>query len=67
MAEDVFDELFKDKRIVVSEKKKNNRKKCYLAGSDWQAPLEEGHIIIKADCFMHYHPLINEYISSRIQ
>ena len=67
LTSDWMDNVPNFQRIVISENKKINGKKCNLAGSDWQAPLEEGHIIIKADCFMHYHPLIKEYISSRIQ
>ena len=46
---------------------KINGKSCNTAGSDWQEPLNEGHIINKADCFMHYHPLIKEYIASRMK
>ena len=55
------------KRVVVSEKKKVNGKSCSTAGSNWEEPLKNAHIINHADCFMHYHPLIKEYIASRLK
>ena len=67
LTSDWMDNVPNFQRIIISENKKINGKKCNLAGSDWQAPLEEGHIIVKADCFMHYHPLIKEYIASRMK
>ena len=55
------------KRIVVSENKKINGKRCKVAGSNWEEPLKDAHNIDFADCFMYYHPLIKEYIASRIK
>jgi len=52
---------------VVSEKKKINGKRCVVAGSDWEEPLKNAHIIDFADCFMQYHPMIKEYIASRLK
>ena len=43
-----------------------NGKKCKIAGSNWEEPLKDAHIIDFADCFMHYHTLIKEYIASRL-
>ena len=45
---------------------KINGKKCKIAGSNWEEPVKDAHIIDFADCFMHYHPLIKEYIASRL-
>ena len=54
-------------RVVVSKKKKVNGKRCNTAGSNWEEPLKDAHIINYADCFMHHHPLIKEYIASRLE
>ena len=67
LTSDWMDNVPNFQRIVISENKKINGKNCNVAGSDWQEPLNEGHIINKADCFMHYHPLIKEYIASRMK
>ena len=64
---DWMDDVPNFKRVVVSENKKINGKKCKLAGSNWEEPLKNAHNIDFADCFMHYHPLIKEYISSRMK
>ena len=66
LTSDWMDKVPNFKRIVVSEKKKINGKKCKLAGSDWEEPLKNAHTIDWADCFMHYHPVIKEYIASRL-
>ena len=67
LTSDWMDDVPNFKRVVVSEKKKVNGKKCNTAGSNWEEPLKNAHIINHADCFMHYHPLIKEYIASRIK
>jgi len=66
LTSDWMDDVPNFKRIVVSEKKTINGKKCKIAGSNWEEPLKDAHIIDFADCFMHYHKLIKEYISSRL-
>ena len=66
LTSDWMDDVPNFKRVVVSEKKKINGKKCKVAGSNWEEPLKNAHIIDFADCFMHYHPLIKEYIASRL-
>ena len=40
LTSDWMDNVPNFQRIVISENKKINGKKCNLAGSDWQAPLE---------------------------
>ena len=67
LTSDWMDNVPNFQRIVISENKKINGKSCNTAGSDWQEPLNEGHIINKADCFMNYHQLIKEYIASRMK
>ena len=67
LTSDWMDDVPNFKRVVVSEKKKINGKNCKIAGSNWEEPLNEGHIINKADCFMYYHTLIKEYIASRMK
>ena len=67
LTSDWMDDIPNFKRVVVSEKKKVNGKKCNTAGSNWEEPLKDLHIINHADCFMHYHPLIKEYIASRLK
>ena len=75
---DPFDGLLSDwveeipgiKRIVISEDKKIDGKKCSRIGinngEEWKEPLKNYHIIDMADCFQYYNPQILEYISSRI-
>ena len=67
LTSDWMDDVPNFKRVVISEKKKINGKKCKIAGSNWEEPLKEGHIIDFADCFTHYHPLIKKYIASRLE
>ena len=56
------------KRVVISDDKKINEKKCKISGKDWSEPLKRNtHTIDYADCFLFYHPTIKEYISSRIK
>ncbi len=56
------------KRIVISDDRKINGKKCIIKGKDWSEPLKKNtHTIDFADCFLFYHPTIKEYISSRIK
>ena len=62
LTSDWMDKVPNFKRIVVSEKKK----KCKLAGSNWEEPVKNAHTIDWADCFMNYHPVIKEYIASRL-
>ena len=66
LTSDWMDDVPNFKRIVISEKKKVNGKSCNTAGSNWEEPLKNLHIIDYADCFMYYHPLIKEYIASRL-
>ena len=66
LTSDWMDDVPNFKRVVISEKKTVNGKKCNTAGSNWEEPLKNFHIIDFADCFMHYHPLIKEYIASRL-
>ena len=66
LTSDWMDKVPNFKRIVVSEKKKINGKKCKIAGSNWEEPVKNAHTIDWADCFMHYHPVIKEYIASRL-
>jgi hypothetical protein len=66
LTSDWMDDVPNFKRIVISEKKKVNGKSCNTAGSNWEEPLKNFHIIDYADCFMYYHPLIKEYIASRL-
>lgn len=56
------------KRVVISNDKKINGKKCKISGKDWSEPLKRNtHTIDYADCFLFFHPTIKEYISSRIK
>ena len=56
------------KRVVISNDKKINGKKCKISGKDWSEPLKSNtHTIDYADCFLFYHPAIKEYIASRIE
>ena len=56
------------KRVVISNDKKINGKKCKISGKDWSEPLKRNtHTIDYADCFLFYHPAIKEYIASRIK
>ena len=56
------------KRVIISDDKKINGKKCKISGKDWSEPLKRNtHTIDYADCFLFFHPTIKEYISSRIK
>ena len=56
------------KRIIISNDRKINGKKCIISGKDWSEPLKKNtHTIDYADCFLFYHPTIKEYIASRIK
>tara|TARA_B100001175_G_C19488352_1_gene631178 strand:+ start:1001 stop:1918 length:918 start_codon:yes stop_codon:yes gene_type:complete len=71
---DPFDGLLTDwvedipnvKRIIVSENKKVNDKKCILKGKKDSRDLKDPHWITSADCFQYYNPIIKKYISSRL-
>ena len=68
LTSDWMDDVPNFNRVVVSKKlNKIKRKKCKIAGSNWEEPLSNAHIINWADCFMYYHPLIKEYIASRVE
>ena len=67
LTSDWMDDVPNFRRVVVSENKKINGKRCKVAGSNWEEPLKDAHMIDFADCFMYYHPLIKEYIASRIK
>ena len=67
LTSDWMDDVPNFNRVVVSEKKKIDGKNCVLAGSNWEEPLKNAHSINWADCFLHYHPLIKEYIASRLE
>ena len=54
-------------KIAINLAKKINGEKCKIAGSNWEEPVKDAHIIDFADCFMYYHPMIKEYIASRIK
>ena len=58
------------KRIIISENKKVNGKKCYRIGINngqkWKEPVKKYHDMDGADCFQYYNPIILKYIESRI-
>ena len=58
------------KRIIISENKKVNGKKCYRIGINngqkWKEPVKKYHDMDGADCFQYYNPTILKYIESRI-
>ena len=57
-------------RIIISEDKKINGKRCYVIkinnGAKKKEPLKKYHDIDEADCFQYYNPTILKYIESRI-
>ena len=57
-------------RIIISEDKKINGKRCYVIkinnGAKKKEPLKKYHSIDGADCFQYYNPTILKYIESRI-
>ena len=58
------------KRIIISEDKTINGKKCYRIGINngkkWKEPVKKYHDMDMTDCFQYYNPTILEYIVSRI-
>ena len=58
------------KRIIISEDKKINGKKCSRIGinngSEWKEPVEKYHDMDMTDCFQYYNPTILDFIASRI-
>ena len=67
LTSDWMDEVPNFKRIVISNDKKINGKKCKVSGKDWTEPVRDGHSMDLADCFLFYHSTIKEYIASRIK
>ena len=67
---DWVEEILGVQRIVISEDKKINGKRCYRigvnTGQKWKEPLKKYHGIDGADCFQYYNPTILKYIESRI-
>ena len=57
-------------RIIISQDKKINGKKCYRIGINdgerWKEPVKDYHDMDMTDCFQYYNPTILEYIASRI-
>ena len=58
------------KRIVISEDKKINGKKCFRIGvnngKEWKEKVKKYHDMDMVDCFQYYNPTILDYISSRV-
>ena len=58
-------------RIIISEDKTINGKKCYRIGINngekWKEPVKKYHDMDMTDCFQYYNPTILEYITSRIK
>ena len=58
------------KRIIISEDKTINGKKCYRiginSGERWKEIVKNYHDMDMTDCFQYYNPTILEYITSRI-
>ena len=68
LTSDWMDDVPNFKRIVISNDRKINGKKCIIKGKDWSEPLKKNtHTIDFADCFLFYHPTIKDYIASRIK
>jgi hypothetical protein len=57
-------------RIIISEDKKINGKRCYVIGINNGAkkkePIKKYHDMDTVDCFQYYNPTILKYIESRI-
>ena len=57
-------------RIVISEDKKINGKRCYRIGVNngqrWKELVKKYHDMDTVDCFQYYNPTILKYIESRI-
>ena len=58
-------------RIIISEDKTINGKKCYRIGINngekWKEPVKNYHDMDSADCFQYYNPTILKYIASRLK
>ena len=58
-------------RIIISEDKTINEKKCYRIGINngekWKEPVKKYHDMDMTDCFQYYNPTILEYITSRLK
>ena len=58
------------KRIVISEDKKINGKKCFRIGvnngKEWKEKVKKYHDMDMVDCFQYYNSIILDYISSRV-
>ncbi len=67
---DWVEEIQGVQRIVISEDKKINGKRCYKIGVNngqkWKEPVKKYHDMDGADCFQYYNPTILKYIESRI-
>ena len=57
-------------RIIISEDKKINGKKCSRIGINngqkWKEPVKNYHDMDMTDCFQYYNPTILKYLESRI-
>mgnify|MGYP000185000945 CR=1 FL=1 len=57
-------------RIIISQDKKIDGKKCYRIGINngerWKEPVKNYHDMDMTDCFQYYNPTIKDYIASRI-
>jgi len=67
---DWVEEISGVKRVIISEDKKIDGKKCYRIGINngekWKEPVKDYHAMDMTDCFQYYNPTILEYIASRI-
>ena len=58
------------KRVIISQDKKINGKKCQRIGinngKEWKEPVKKYHDMDAVDCFQYYNPTILKYIESRI-
>ncbi len=59
------------KRVIISQDRKINGKRCNRVGvndgQEWKEPLEQYHRIDMNDCFQHYNSTILKFIESRIK
>ena len=57
-------------RIIISQDKKIDGKKCYRIGINngerWKEPVKNYHDMDMTDCFQYYNSTIKDYIASRI-
>ena len=58
------------KRVIISQDKKINGKKCQRIGinngKEWKEPVKKYHDMDAVDCFQYYNPTILKYIEFRI-